>query len=86
MVNAALVLAITIISFYKMKTSHTVILKQWTYILCLKTKMDIISTKLGRENLQKDSWDTEIRGLPLETGLGMGSVLYTLYFQEWLDL
>lgn len=48
--------------------------------------MDIISTKLGRENLQKDSWDTEIRGLPLETGLGMGSVLYTLYFQEWLDL
>ena len=32
--------------------------------------MDIISTKLGSENLQKDSWDTEIRGLPIETGLG----------------
>ena len=48
--------------------------------------MDLISTKLGSENLQKDYWDTEIHGLPLETGLGVGSVLCTLYFQEWLDL
>lgn len=83
MVNAALVLAINIIMCYKMKILHTYNIKTMNLaILCLKTKMDIISTKLGSENLQEDYWDTEIHGLPLEAGLGWGvCCLCTLTFK-----